>query len=1016
VVDFERGAAVVVAGPGTGKTHLLVARLLSLLGQPAPPVKGYGRDVLVLTFTRAAARTLLQRLHQSLPIDRGAAAAAATVDQQHDQQKHPPPLRPFEVCTLHSFAWQVVQEHGLELGLGPSPRVLSAAEQALFVSQALHRMPLRRYREAAGFAQDGSPESPPRTRGAATQPQLEPAPPRDGGGGRVSQAVAGSARSRRFVGELLRWVGRLQERGVRADQYQTFVRRWGRTLRARQRNLGLASTAAADASATVSSLAPPQWLLPPQEQPGRLAAEAARLAAEIDRYELAAELGSCYATYEALKREAELLDMGDFGLQLLRLLSRHPAAGRRLAARYEHILVDEFQDLSPVQLSALMRLWRYRRQLSSPSSETTASSALHPCVAPSSTRAPLRRFLWARAAADEKKGPGGGGDIDDAGLGSTLAYIPRVVELAGNRVLQSLDATFWAGIRPPPRQTESGAKQESSASPREEEETLSPSLVVVGDDNQAIFQWRTQRDDERYYLATTPHRDSDSQLMLPPGLLEAFALRGSLTSAAAGDAERVAAYRLGTCHRSVNAVTHAAAQLMTWVSPRPHRLAPEEENQEQEEEEEKAVGEMPFEDQEYDAGSRHTAREHDVELGTVASRRFETEVEEGAWIAEWIHTRVTGSPHVARRYEDQSGDTLAQEQQPEVNSWPNVERMRSYNHRWRDFAVLCRHNSSARQLALQLRSAGVPTRLVGGNSGLLRTQRVGELLHFLAAITQWPGQGCFSLYALLAAAAGYRTSPDGLRSNSADAAFAEVFGLSSQMLSAMVSQAQQHSLPLRRIIAEAAAHPGVAADLVAVAPGGAVDMAQADLKRVDDALTRYEDRVHTTPPSLLLAALLRESGLNAVYASPDASPTDSAEGRAVTRFLHWVCSFSNAARSAARTLMYVCSCTLRGDRRVLMRRGRSTPWSSCRRCVVAVPQNGRQLRTLFPIYTPCATRGRSHAGRTKTKTTTRKWESTVRTQSRSVRGVSSYPLICSLISGLCLCECCLCAAEGDDYS
>ena len=67
---------------------------------------------------------------------------------------------------------------------------------------------------------------------------------------------------------------------------------------------------------------PPQWLLPPQEQPGRLAAEAARLAAEIDRYELAAELGSCYATYEALKREAGLLDMGDFGLQLLRLRQR----------------------------------------------------------------------------------------------------------------------------------------------------------------------------------------------------------------------------------------------------------------------------------------------------------------------------------------------------------------------------------------------------------------------------------------------------------------------------------------------------------------------------------------------------------------------------------------------------------------------------------------------------------------------------------------------------------------------
>ena len=61
VVQMRGGAAVVAAGPGTGKTHVLAARVVALLNSPLPPGDAAPRGVLALTFTQAAARTLRQR-------------------------------------------------------------------------------------------------------------------------------------------------------------------------------------------------------------------------------------------------------------------------------------------------------------------------------------------------------------------------------------------------------------------------------------------------------------------------------------------------------------------------------------------------------------------------------------------------------------------------------------------------------------------------------------------------------------------------------------------------------------------------------------------------------------------------------------------------------------------------------------------------------------------------------------------------------------------------------------------
>ena len=55
-VTFGRGAALVVAGAGTGKTRTLVYRVAYLVETGVPP-----EEIVLLTFTRRSAREMISR-------------------------------------------------------------------------------------------------------------------------------------------------------------------------------------------------------------------------------------------------------------------------------------------------------------------------------------------------------------------------------------------------------------------------------------------------------------------------------------------------------------------------------------------------------------------------------------------------------------------------------------------------------------------------------------------------------------------------------------------------------------------------------------------------------------------------------------------------------------------------------------------------------------------------------------------------------------------------------------------
>ncbi len=99
---IERGPLLLGAGPGTGKTRTLVARVKHLLETGVAP-----EEILCLTFSRKATAELRERIARHLP--HGVAYRVA-------------------VCTFHAFGLDLLRRYHRAAGLPPRPVLLSGAE------------------------------------------------------------------------------------------------------------------------------------------------------------------------------------------------------------------------------------------------------------------------------------------------------------------------------------------------------------------------------------------------------------------------------------------------------------------------------------------------------------------------------------------------------------------------------------------------------------------------------------------------------------------------------------------------------------------------------------------------------------------------------------------------------------------------------------------------------------------------------------------------------------------------
>ncbi|OEZ83249.1 ATP-dependent DNA helicase PcrA [Janthinobacterium sp. HH104] len=237
----HRGKAFLLqAGPGTGKTRTLVARVESLLDEGVDP-----RRILLLTFSNKAVIEMAERIALKRPTE----AAALCIG------------------TFHSFGLDILRRFNDRCGLPADPRLMDRTEAVELLENEFPRLGLIHYRNLYDPSQ--------------------------------------------IVAEILTAVSRAKDEVVDVAGYQA-----------------LASLMRATAS----------------DESDVLAAEKV------------AEVAKVYARYEELKAAAQCVDFGDLVMRPVLLLETDEGVRAQLQGAYDHILVDEYQDVNRSSVRLLTAL------------------------------------------------------------------------------------------------------------------------------------------------------------------------------------------------------------------------------------------------------------------------------------------------------------------------------------------------------------------------------------------------------------------------------------------------------------------------------------------------------------------------------------------------------------------------------------------------------------------------------------------------------------------------------------
>lgn len=234
-----RTPALVIAGPGAGKTRILVDRFAKLVQEGTPP-----RRILALTFANKAAEEMRSRVCKALP------------EYAHE----------IEVSTFHSFGLNLLRQYGQNIGLKCPIKLLTPLDAFVLVKKRLASMPM------GGFEDLQRP-------------------------------------ARNLV-TLFSAISRAKDELVDPMRFLELSRQW---------QAELDSTPAEG--------------------------ELETLERSLQQAKQCVDAAHFYAAYEDLLRTEGVLDYGDLIADSVKLLD-HAAAGDEIRNRYDHILVDEFQDIN----------------------------------------------------------------------------------------------------------------------------------------------------------------------------------------------------------------------------------------------------------------------------------------------------------------------------------------------------------------------------------------------------------------------------------------------------------------------------------------------------------------------------------------------------------------------------------------------------------------------------------------------------------------------------------------------
>ena len=368
IVTHRGSDMLVTAGAGSGKTHVLVERYLSLLTECRIP------EIAAVTFTDAAATEMRERVRRE-------------VQERPDLEEHRKDLDEAVIGTFHSLCLRILREHPVESALDPAAGVLGedeaeielmescmyaleeAAEaddhrsRALLeigvyaVTSHLPQMVRRRdeveeaYRALAGAGPDDWAERIRPILLDAMGPAVEDVRPElvelaswlgdahtggsDALSGRLDDVLAALGDPR--TGDWKDLLERALDAGGRISLSGGSARNWDLDL-----------NEVKDGMRRIREIGRELQELPKWNEHDELALEV------LDSlYGLFSE---ARARYEGRKRDLAALDYLDLEVKAIELLESHPEIAASYRSRFRHVMVDELQDVNPPQIKLLKLL------------------------------------------------------------------------------------------------------------------------------------------------------------------------------------------------------------------------------------------------------------------------------------------------------------------------------------------------------------------------------------------------------------------------------------------------------------------------------------------------------------------------------------------------------------------------------------------------------------------------------------------------------------------------------------
>ncbi len=355
--DQERAVSVtgidmcIRAGAGSGKTRVLIERAVRLLTREDDPLRL--SEILAITFTEKAALEMKVRLADELEKHRGPSARAK--------------VQWAFVLTIHAFCARLLRENAVEAGVDPSFRVLDEERARALLTESQDEVAgayaaerredldlLARIYLKDPIADLSGLYATIRGAGLGPADVTIPEPDIEEVRLHLGRAMAGLAslpelmgktneRGRSIAAAALEFLPGFEAALTGWPDYEAFESLVAEFTRAVPLNI---------AKALKEVLKPVR-----EEHLPRARAALAALYTSPGLIVLREFLDALDRTYRHRKGEAGVLDFTDLEARAFALLAEHPEVRDGIAGRFRQILVDEYQDVNPLQ-EKIIRLLR----------------------------------------------------------------------------------------------------------------------------------------------------------------------------------------------------------------------------------------------------------------------------------------------------------------------------------------------------------------------------------------------------------------------------------------------------------------------------------------------------------------------------------------------------------------------------------------------------------------------------------------------------------------------------------